>query len=57
MDYLARYQITDEKLAGQLIDPEIRVTTVAQFGDWLMARADRLAIAANSFLTQLSGGL
>lgn len=57
MDYLDKYEISDQKLNQQLIDPERARFTVAGFPEFLDRRASRLAEAANEYLSALAGEL
>jgi hypothetical protein len=56
MDYVTRYEISDAKLAGHLIDADIRMTPVTRYQDWLRSRAERLADAGNAYLSELQAG-
>ncbi|HEX9991084.1 MAG TPA: DUF262 domain-containing protein [Chloroflexia bacterium] len=53
MDYLVRYKISDEKLAQQFIESDLVTTSVGNYEQWLIGRAQRLAEAANTFLGKL----
>jgi hypothetical protein len=55
MDYLARYNITPAKLEQQMIDPTSDFS-VANYPQWLQARAERLAEEGNAYLEQLRCG-
>ncbi len=57
MDYLNRYEISDDKLSQQYIDPNTRTLDSDQFESWLLQRAETLAKAGNEFLSELRGTL
>jgi hypothetical protein len=57
LSYVTKYGITSEKLEQQLIDPDFTVTPLAQYSEWLAARADSLAKAGNDFLAELRAPL
>jgi hypothetical protein len=50
MDYIERYEISDEKLAQQYITNELSKTQAADYEQWLENRAIALAIAGNDYL-------
>jgi hypothetical protein len=54
MSYIAIYKITERKLSQQFIDPSITSVSLEAYEPWLRARAERLAEAANGFLSELS---
>jgi len=53
LNYIARYQITPEKLEQQFIRPDFAKAGIAGYDAWLSARATTLAAAGNEFLTAL----
>jgi hypothetical protein len=55
MSYIQKYIITRQKLAQQFIDEEITKVNIADYENWLIKRAERLAVASNEFLSQLKG--
>lgn len=55
MNYFDRYQISNEKLAQQLIAKETRTTPISEYCEWLDRRAESLARAGNSYLESLRG--
>ncbi|MER8911434.1 DUF262 domain-containing protein [Mesorhizobium sp. M0854] len=57
MDYVGNYNIGDAQLAQQFIEPSLATTNIAQFPNWVQARAERLAKAGNELLASLRGGL
>ena len=57
MDYIARYNITVDKLAQQFINEDIVNIGVDGYESWLNSRAQVLADAANDFLDNLYRGL
>jgi hypothetical protein len=54
MGYIAKYQITNEKLMQQFIDPTSISLSPAGYEDWVRARAKRLAEVGNEFLAELA---
>ncbi|MGH2499243.1 MAG: GmrSD restriction endonuclease domain-containing protein [Candidatus Limnocylindria bacterium] len=56
MKYFDKYQILDEKLRQQFIDPDIRSARPEDFGKFATERAEGLAAAANSYLAALREG-
>jgi hypothetical protein len=57
MNYIEKYQITDQKLEQQFINPNIRYIEKSEFKEFLLERAQALAVKANSFLGYLSRDL
>jgi len=57
MDYIPKYKITIQKLQQQFISDNITNTTVEQYPDWVLTRADLLAREGNAFLDELRGNL
>ena len=57
MDYVNRYAITAEKLRQQHIDGDLSKTPLREFPSWLGRRAEKLAAAANEYLSGLRGDL
>lgn len=57
MDYVAKYNIDDEKLAQQYIEPSLATTDIGELPAWIDSRAERLAKAGNELLTALRGDL
>src|SRR5690606_13356858 len=57
MDYVARYAISEEKLAQQYIKPNFVTTDLADLEKWVRDRAQALADAGNVYLTKLRGNL
>lgn len=53
LSYIEKYSITKHKLAQQFIDEDIKRVNVGEYEDWLIKRAERLASAANLFLSEL----
>lgn len=56
MDYVARYNITPEKLRQQFINSEFTTLPIADYDKWVRKRAERLAMEANRFLAELKNG-
>jgi hypothetical protein len=57
MTYIAKYKITDEKMAQQFIGSDITSLGANEYEAWLKARAAKLASVGNSFLAELKEGL
>jgi hypothetical protein len=57
MSYVTKYGISQEKLAQQLIDPDITAIPPDKYPEWLDRRAERLAEEGNAFLADLRGPL
>ena len=57
MNYLSRYNISDEKLRQQFVPTDRQALRVEVFPDFLAARAQRLAQEATGYLKALSGNL
>src|SRR5581483_8099856 len=57
MAYVKKYKISAGKLEQQFIDPNFRDAPVAEFENWVLQRAERLATEANAFLAELRKGL
>ena len=57
MDYVAKYNIDDEKLAQQFIEPSLATTDIGELPAWIGSRAERLAKAGNELLSALRGDL
>jgi hypothetical protein len=57
MSYIAKYNITTEKLAQQFVDAKITTVTPAHYETWLRGRAERLAEEGNAFFRELRGPL
>lgn len=57
MDYVGKYDISKTQLAQQFIEPSLASTSLAEFPNWVQARAERLAKAGNELLATLRGGL
>jgi hypothetical protein len=55
MDYVAKYKISENKLKQQCIS-DLGATTVEDFPNWLLRRAEGLAAASNQFLEDLRAG-
>jgi hypothetical protein len=54
MSYIAKYNITDQKLAQQFVDPANLAVPHEGYEQWLRRRAKALAEAGNSFLAELA---
>lgn len=54
MSYIAKYGITNDKLAQQFVDPAILSVAHDGYEDWLRQRAKRLADVGNEFLAELA---
>jgi len=54
MSYIAKYKITNEKLAQQFIDPASLSISHDGYEEWLKRRAQTLADAGNAFLAELA---
>jgi hypothetical protein len=54
MGYIAKYQITSDKLLQQFIDPASISLSPTGYEDWLRKRANRLAEVGNEFLAELA---
>lgn len=57
MSYVAKYNISAEKLGQQFIDPDFTNISIEEFPTWLERRAERLAEAGNIFLAKLRAPL
>jgi hypothetical protein len=57
MDYVGKYNISETQLAQQFIEPSLASTNLAEFPNWIQARAERLAKAGNELLMMLRGDL
>lgn len=57
MDYIKRYEITDEKLNQQYISRDITSMPLDQFPNWVTERADKLVGEGNQYLLDLKNGL
>jgi hypothetical protein len=55
LSYFVKYGIDKPKRAQQFIEGPVESMTVENYPEWLMARAQALAKAANSFLDELQG--
>ncbi|MEX0629298.1 MAG: DUF262 domain-containing protein [Chloroflexota bacterium] len=56
LDYIDRYGITADKLEAQYITGSVGDMSVSNFRPWLERRAERMAAAANQFLSDLRTG-
>ena len=54
MSYIAKYNITDDKLAKQFVEPRSLSVSHEGYEAWLRDRAIRLAHAGNAFLSELA---
>lgn len=54
MSYIAKYNITGQKLAQQFVDPASLSISHEGYEDWLRRRAKALADAGNAFLAELA---
>jgi hypothetical protein len=54
MSYIAKYKITDEKLAQQFVDAATLSLSHEGYEAWLRERAQRLADVGNGFLAELA---
>jgi len=54
MSYIAKYKITDEKLAQQFVEPASLSISHDGYKEWLRCRAESLAEAGNAFLAELA---
>jgi hypothetical protein len=54
--YFAKYGINEQKRAQQFVEGPVESMTVENYPAWLTARAEHLAKAARTFLTELKGG-
>ena len=57
MAYIPKYKVTAEKLRQQYISAKVTSTTIKQFPNWVLARAEELAMRGNQFLEELRGDL
>jgi hypothetical protein len=57
LNYVTRYKISPEKLDQQFIDRDFTAVPFAGYEAWTRRRAERLAIQANAFLTDLRNGI
>lgn len=57
MNYIARYEITEDKLKQQYISPDIVSLPLEKYLDWVNARANKLAEIGNQYLNELKNGL
>lgn len=53
MEYIAKYDITPEKLKAQFISDDVTTISLSQYEAWLQKRAQLLADAANVYLDAL----
>jgi hypothetical protein len=54
MKYIAKYEISDEKLSQQFIDPKSISLSQEGYKTWVQGRATRLAEVANGFFAELA---
>lgn len=54
MKYIAKYDISDEKLSQQFIDPKSISLSQEGYKTWVQDRAARLAEVANGFFAELA---
>jgi hypothetical protein len=57
LSYVTKYQITQDKLDQQFIDPDFTTIPTAKYAEWLERRAERLAKEGNAFLAELRAPL
>ena len=53
MSYISKYNITDDKLRQQYIDPNLINIKFSEYENWIKKRADILAEKANEYLNEL----
>jgi hypothetical protein len=57
LDYVTRYNISDDKLQQQLIEPEFTRVQLDEFDNWVKGRAERLAAEGNALFKELRGAV
>jgi hypothetical protein len=54
MKYITKYEISDEKLSQQFIDPGAISLSQEGYKTWVQGRATRLAEVAKDFLAEIA---